>query len=96
MKIKFVTFDDIKNFNKLAVHLDGDIFLKSGRYVINGKSIEGIFSLSLDRPVERDIVSKDEREVDSFISELSKLEMNLKRQYLLELLIIIGWNIFLR
>ena len=78
MKIKFVTFDDIKNFNKLAAHLDGDIFLKSGRYVVNGKSIEGIFSLSLDKPVEMDIVSKDEREVDSFISGLSELGIIVK------------------
>ena len=78
MKIKFVTFDDIKNFNKLAVHLEGDIFLKSGRYVVNGKSIEGIFSLSLDKPVEMDIVSKDGREVDSFISGLSELGIIVK------------------
>ena len=78
MKIKFVTFDDIKNFNKLAVHLDGDIFLKSGRYVVNGKSIEGIFSLALDKPVEMDIVSKDEREVDSFLSGLSELGIIVK------------------
>ncbi len=73
MKIKFVTFDDIKNFNKLVVQLEGDIFLKSGRYVVNGKSIEGIFSLALDKPIEMDIVCKDEREVDSFISGLNDL-----------------------
>lgn len=78
MKIKFVTFDDIKNFNKLATQLEGDIFLKSGRYVVNGKSIEGIFSLALDKPVEMDITCKDEREIDSFISGLNEIGIVVK------------------
>ena len=77
-RIKHSDLIDIKNFNKLAAQLEGDIFLKSGRYVVNGKSIEGIFSLALDKPVEMDIVSKDEREVDSFISGLSELGIIVK------------------
>lgn len=71
--MKFVTFEDIKNFNHLATQLESDVLLKSGRYIVDGKSIEGIFSLSLDKPVELEIVGRNDEEVDSFISQLREL-----------------------
>lgn len=73
MKLKFVTFDDIKNFNRLATQLESDVLLKSGRYVVDGKSIEGIFSLSLDKPVELEIINKNDEEVDGFVNQLREL-----------------------
>lgn len=73
MKLKFVTFNDIKNFNRLAAQLESDVLLKSGRYVVDGKSIEGIFSLSLDKPVELEIINKNDEEVDSFVNHLKEL-----------------------
>lgn len=73
MKLKFVTFDDIKNFNRLATQFNGDISLKSGRYIVDAKSIAGIFSLSLDKPVDLEIISKNEQEVNDFINQLREL-----------------------
>lgn len=73
MKLKFVTFDDIKNFNRLATQLESDVLLKSGRYVIDGKSIEGIFSLSLDKPVELEIIGRNDEEIEEFKKNLGNL-----------------------
>lgn len=73
MKLKFTTIDDVKKFCSLASRLEGDVFLKTGRYIVDGKSIAGIFSLSLDKPIDLEVVSRDEREVDSFVSKLREL-----------------------
>lgn len=75
MKVKLTTIDDVKNFCNLACQLESDVFLKSNRYVVDGKSLMGIFSLSLDKMVEMEIVSRDDREIDSFLSQLSELNI---------------------
>lgn len=41
---------------------DTDFDLVSGRYVIDAKSIMGIFSLDLSKPIELNIHSEDEAE----------------------------------
>lgn len=42
----------VKEFVAIAQNCVGDTTLKSNRYVVNGKSILGIFSLDLSHPVE--------------------------------------------
>lgn len=73
MKVKLTTIDDVKNFCNLACQLESDVFLKSNRYVVDGKSLMGIFSLSLDKPIELEIVSRDDREVNGFVNQLRDL-----------------------
>ena len=46
------SFDDVKSFSAIAADKDYDIELVSGKYVINAKSIMGIFSLDLTKPVK--------------------------------------------
>lgn len=50
--IKLDTFDKIKRFISIAEKLEYDIDLISGRYVVDGKSVMGIFSLDLSKPIE--------------------------------------------
>lgn len=73
MKVKLTTIDDVKTFCNLACQLESDVFLKSNRYIVDGKSLMGVFSLSLDKPIEMEIVSRNDREVDSFVSHLKDL-----------------------
>lgn len=73
MKLKFSTIEEIKKFNYWATRFDGDVSLKSGRYIIDAKSIDGIFTLSLDKPVDLEITSKNEQEVNDFINQLREL-----------------------
>ena len=41
----------MKEFNRIVAVYDGDVDLVSGRYVIDAKSIMGIFSLDLSKPI---------------------------------------------
>ena len=45
--IKLSTIDDIRKFVDIVTRQDYDIDLSSGRYVVDAKSIMGIFSLDL-------------------------------------------------
>ena len=49
--IKLVSVHDIKTFVEKVCKYEMDIDLSSGRYVVDAKSIMGIFSLDLANPV---------------------------------------------
>ena len=45
------SIEDVKDFNRIVALYEGDVDLVSGRYVIDAKSIMGIFSLDLSKPI---------------------------------------------
>ena len=49
--------DNVKNFVSLVNRYPYDMDLRSGRYVVDAKSILGIFSIDLSRPIRMDIYS---------------------------------------
>lgn len=51
------SINDVKNFVNLVSRFDCDIDLASGRYVVDAKSIMGIFSLDLSKPITVEIHS---------------------------------------
>ena len=59
--------DHVKNFVSLVNRYPYDMDLRSGRYVVDAKSILGIFSIDLSRPIQMDIYSDD---CDDLLSEL--------------------------
>ncbi len=61
------SIDRVKNFVNDITKFDSDFDLVSGRYVIDAKSIMGIFSLDLSRPINLSIHS------DSEIDEIMKI-----------------------
>ncbi|MCI8912487.1 MAG: HPr family phosphocarrier protein [Clostridia bacterium] len=58
------TTESVKSFVNVISQYDFDMDLRCGRYVVDAKSILGIFSLDLNRPVVLEIHS------DSDCSEL--------------------------
>ena len=50
--VRLSQIDDVKNFVNIIMRFDFDIDLKSGRYAVDAKSIMGIFSLDLSKPIE--------------------------------------------
>ncbi|MCL2223800.1 MAG: HPr family phosphocarrier protein [Defluviitaleaceae bacterium] len=46
------TVDKVKGFVNTVAPLEGDIDLGSDRYVVDAKSIMGIFSLDLSKPLQ--------------------------------------------
>lgn len=59
--------DHVKNFVSLVNRYPYDMDLRSGRYVVDAKSILGIFSIDLSRPIQMDIYSDD---CDDLLKEL--------------------------
>lgn len=49
--IMLKNFNDVKMFVDIANTKEYDIELLSGKYIVNAKSIMGVFSLDLTRPI---------------------------------------------
>ncbi|MBO4652671.1 MAG: HPr family phosphocarrier protein [Lachnospiraceae bacterium] len=56
------SIDKVKNFVNDITRFRSDFDLVSGRYVIDAKSIMGIFSLDLSRPITLNIHNDEEIE----------------------------------
>ena len=61
--IRLNSIGEVKEFNRIAATVPGDVDLHSGRYCVDAKSIMGIFSLDLSKPVTLVIHSEDCAEV---------------------------------
>ena len=59
VKISLNSIDKVKSFVNDITKLDYDFDLVSGRYVIDAKSIMGIFSLDLSKPIDLNIHAED-------------------------------------
>lgn len=72
MKVLIDSVEKVKEFVNITCKANVDIDIVSGRYVIDGKSIMGIFSLNLSEPMELNIHT--DNDADSIVSELKKFE----------------------
>lgn len=59
VQISLNSIDKVKSFVNDISKFDCDFDLVSGRYVIDAKSIMGIFSLDLSKPIDLNIHSED-------------------------------------
>ena len=59
MQISLNSIDKVKSFVNDISKFDYDFDLVSGRYVIDAKSIMGIFSLDLSKPIDLNIHAED-------------------------------------
>ena len=63
--------NDVKEFVNTVMKYEFDIDLVSGRYAVDAKSIMGIFSLDLSKPIELNIHTDDAEkflvDIDRFI-----------------------------
>ena len=71
VRISLNSIDKVKSFvNELVRYSDVDFDLVSGRYVIDAKSIMGIFSLDLSKPIDLNIHA-DDGEMEEILSHLA-------------------------
>ncbi len=71
VRISLNSIDKVKSFvNELVRYSDVDFDLVSGRYVIDAKSIMGIFSLDLSKPIDLNIHA-DEGDMEDILSHLA-------------------------
>lgn len=59
VQISLNSIDKVKSFVNEITKYDNDFDLVSGRYVIDAKSIMGIFSLDLSKPIDLNIHAED-------------------------------------
>ena len=59
VKISLNSIDKVKAFVNEVTKYDAEFDLVSGRYVIDAKSIMGIFSLDLSKPIDLNIHADD-------------------------------------
>lgn len=62
VKVLINTFSKARRFCSAVNRLEGEFDLVSDRYVINAKSMLGIFSLDLSQPLQLNIYSQEPRE----------------------------------
>ena len=67
VKISLNSIDKVKSFVNDISGFNAEFDLVSGRYVIDAKSIMGIFSLDLTQPIDVEIHSDD---CDAFVDEI--------------------------
>ena len=70
--INLGSIDKVKSFVNDITKFDNDFDLVSGRYVIDAKSIMGIFSLDLSKPIDLNIHNEDN--LDEILEVLKKYE----------------------
>lgn len=67
--ISLNSIDKVKSFVNEITKFDYDFDLVSGRYVIDAKSIMGIFSLDLSKPIDLNVHA--EANMDEILTALS-------------------------
>ncbi len=61
--------DTVKDFVNIVAKYNFDVDLTSGRYVVDAKSIMGIFSLNLSKPIKVEVHSDD---CAKFVDEVAR------------------------
>jgi phosphocarrier protein HPr len=66
--IMLKSINDVKDFVNIANKYDFDVDLTSGRYIVDAKSIMGIFSLDLSKPIKVEVHT--DGTIDDFMEEV--------------------------
>ena len=69
VKVRLSSIEAVRDFVEAVRKYDSEIDLSSGRYVVDAKSIMGIFSLDLSKPV--DLAIHSDQEADKVIEALA-------------------------
>ena len=69
--IKLETINVVKNFVSAVTKFECDFDIAADRYVVDAKSIMGIFSLDLSKPLTLQINTDDEKEIGDVLKAIS-------------------------
>lgn len=76
LKISINTIDRVKRFVKIVSEYESDIDLGQGRYIIDAKSIMGIFSFDLTKVFTVKIHTIDINELKRFNEEMEEFKVD--------------------
>jgi phosphocarrier protein HPr len=63
--ITLKSINDVKDFVNIVNKYDFDVDLTSGRYVVDAKSVMGIFSLDLSKPIKVEVYADEFKAFDA-------------------------------
>lgn len=72
LKVKLNNYNNAKKFNELANTFVSDIDIMKGRYIIDAKSLMGLFTLDLSNPIMVELHSEDIEEIERFIEVMKE------------------------
>lgn len=75
MNILIETIEKVKRFETIAIEMGSDVDLVSGRYVIDAKSILGILSMDLTKPLKL-VVHAPEEETKRVLDAFREFEVD--------------------
>ena len=70
--IRLPSVKEVKDFVSAISSCGCDIDIAADRYIIDAKSIMGIFSLDLSKPLELRIISDDENEISDVLDKIGR------------------------
>lgn len=75
IQISLKTIENVKQFVQTITMFEGEFELISGKYVINAKSILGVFSMDLSKPVTLRIQVADSK-MEEVLNAISQYRVN--------------------
>jgi len=73
MLVDLNSIDKVKSFARVMSQIEDNIDLVSGRYIVDAKSLLGIFSLDLSKPIKLEFNgSKNEESIKKILHEFEK------------------------
>ena len=73
MLVDLNSIDKVKSFARVMSQIEDNIDLVSGRYIVDAKSLLGIFSLDLSKPIKLEFNgSKNQDEIVKLLHEFEK------------------------
>lgn len=70
VKIRLSSIQDVRNFVDVVTRHNVEADLSSGRYVVDAKSIMGIFSLDLLNPITLAVQTEDAVAVEALLADV--------------------------
>lgn len=64
----------LKEFVNDTCGFESNVSAISGQYKVDSKSIMGLFSLNLAEPIDVELVSDDENEINKFVEVMKKYQ----------------------
>ena len=74
LTVNIVSMQDADKFNKLCSKFDCDMDLQSGKYYVDAKSMMGIFSLDLSKPLVLNAGTDDEQKIKETFADFIREE----------------------
>lgn len=71
-EILLKNFEDLNKFGRITAKTPFDITAKQYRYVVDGRSVMGMFSLNLTAPVTIEYDSEDDKAIEQFEKEIAE------------------------